>query len=186
MLRRRVWTGGPERDRAGDGDDVDDVGATGGLEGGEERTQAPDAAQVVDLDHFLEPPRIDRHETAARGHACVVHEQIDARMAFHDRCGHSLDVLAPADVTDLVLRAELLRKGAQPVLPPRQQDDVHLPRGEGAGDRFPDPARSPGDDGYRQTRTCRVAASVRPPASEATARKTCLPVEASRAFHEPE
>ena len=107
-------------------------------------------------------------------------------MALHDRRGNSSDVLATADVTDLVLRAELVREAAQPVLTPRKQDDLHLARREGAGDRLAYPARSPGDDGYRQTRTCRVAARVRPPTSEATARKTCLPVEARRAFHEPE
>jgi hypothetical protein len=81
-------------------------------------------------------------------------------MAPQHGCRRTLDVLALADVADLVFRAQLLRKRVQPILSSRQQNDLRVTCRECTGDRLADSARSAGDDRYRQTRTCRVAARV--------------------------
>jgi hypothetical protein len=107
-------------------------------------------------------------------------------MASEHGCCNALDVLTLADIADLVFRAQLLGKRAQPILSSRQQNDLRIACRECTCDRLADPARSTGDDGYLQTRTCRVAARVCPPASKATARSACFPVRAEPRFHEPE
>src|SRR5207248_8389463 len=77
---------------------------------------------------------------------------------------------------------------AQPVLPPRQQDELPAAGSELVRDRRADAARRPRDDRYtaqRQTRRWRDAENVRPPASVATASSVCGPRSAKRASHEP-
>jgi hypothetical protein len=90
----------------------------------------------------------------------------------HDSCD-AFHVFALADVAQFVLRTELGSETAQPVLAPRQQDEVPALSCQSARDRLADPTRRAGDDGYavyRQTLTCRVEAIVRPAASVAIAR----------------
>jgi hypothetical protein len=69
-------------------------------------------------------------------------------MTLHHRGRDSLDLVASADVTQLILGAELLRECAQPVLAARKQDRMPAPAGELPRDRRPDPARGARDDGY--------------------------------------
>jgi hypothetical protein len=45
-------------------------------------------------------------------------------MASQHGCCHALDVLALADVADLIFPAQLLRKRAQSILSSRQQNDL--------------------------------------------------------------
>lgn len=106
-------------------------------------------------------------------------------MTLDDRRCDAFDVIALGDVTDLVLGLQVVREGEEAVLPSSEEYDQGAASGESPRDRFADPARSAGDDSYRQTRTCRVAARVRPLASRATARSRCFPVEAAPRFHEP-
>jgi len=53
VLRRRIRPGWREGDRAGDRDDVHDVGASGRLEPGEKGPEHPDSAEVVHTQHLF-------------------------------------------------------------------------------------------------------------------------------------
>src|SRR5213593_1213484 len=106
-------------------------------------------------------------------------------MTLDDRRCDSFDVFTLGDVTDLVLGLQLVREDAQAVLPSGEEHNQRAASGESPRDRLADPARGSGDDPYRQMRTCRVAARVRPLASRATARSRCFPFEAEPRFHEP-
>ena len=78
VLRCRVGAGRGNRDRARDRDDVDDVGRRSRLERGQERPQAPDAAEIV---RRASPPRSARRRprgSRARRDARVVDEQVNA------------------------------------------------------------------------------------------------------------
>jgi hypothetical protein len=66
VLGGGVRPGGSADDRAGDGDDVDDVGGPAGLEAREEGAQAPDSAQVVDARDLFDPVRVGGKEVASR------------------------------------------------------------------------------------------------------------------------
>jgi hypothetical protein len=75
------------------------------------------------------------------------------------RGGDTLHLVAPPDVADLELGAELLGQRAQPILAACEQHDVPPTVCERAGDRFPDPTRGARDDGdslYRQALTPRA------------------------------
>ena len=109
-------------------------------------------------------------------------------MPFQHRSCDAFHVFALADVAEFVLRTELGSETAQPVLVPRQQDELPALSCESARDRLADPTRRAGDDGYavyRQTLTCRVEAIVRPAASVAIARSACRPAGERCVFHEP-
>ena len=64
----------------------------------------------------------------------------------HGSCD-ALHVFALADVAQFVLRTELGSETAQPVLVPRQQDQLPALSCESARDRLADPTRRAGDDG---------------------------------------
>jgi hypothetical protein len=175
VLRRRVRPGRAIGDRPGDRDDVDHVRPSCGFERRQEGPQAPDRAEVVDAQHFLEPVEVDLGEAAPSGDAGVVHQQLEPGVALAHLRGHALDVLAPADVAQLVLRTQLVGKRMEAVLTPCEQHELPAARGERARDCRTDPARGPGDDADArqwQTRRLRVAENVRPPASVATAVST--------------
>ena len=80
VLRRRVR---PDGHGACDGDDVDDVRAP--AEPGQERERRPDRAEVVDVDHLLDPLRLCVEVAVARADAGVVHQQVDVRVALRAR-----------------------------------------------------------------------------------------------------
>ena len=94
-----------------------------GLEPGQERAQAPDAAEVVRPHHVLDRGSPSRKLVRA-GNAGVVHEQVNARMALEDARGHALDRLPVGDVAHLVLAADLLGERPQPILASGEQHAV--------------------------------------------------------------
>jgi hypothetical protein len=111
-------------------------------------------------------------------------------MSLHHSSGDAFDLVAAADVAELILGAELLGQRSKSVLAAREQDGVPATCRERAGDRLSDPARAARDDGdalmlYRQTLTSRVAKKLRPAASVASALSLCRPAETSRVPHEP-
>ncbi len=112
-------------------------------------------------------------EARSAGDAGVVDEQADAPVAFHHRRGDTLDVLAVAHVTHLVLGPERFCKRSQPLLTAGEEHDAATALRERTRNRRADPARRSRDNRdvvrQRQTRTSRVAARVLPPASVATA-----------------
>ena len=124
---------GGDGDGARDRDDVDDVAtARAASRPGQERAQAPDAAEVV---RRASPPRSASgrasKKLARAGDAGVVDEQLrSAGCRSSTRAAVALDRLAVGDVADLVLAAELLRERAQPLLAPREQHAVPAARGE--------------------------------------------------------
>src|SRR4029079_8898170 len=146
--------------------------------------QAPDAAEIVRAQHLLQPVGLDLREAGPARDAGVVHEQVDLRMPPGNGLGKSFHLVALRDVAELVLGSELLGERPQPILATRHQDKLPPVLRELAADRLADPARGSGDNGYRQTRTFLAAATSRPPASVATARRTCGPVGTSLVPHE--
>src|SRR5262249_57040998 len=110
VLGSGVGTGGAGGDSAGGGGDVHDVGRSLGEQAGQERAQAPDAAEVVHAGDELDPLRVPVDETRPRGNACVVDEQPDPGMAFEHRGGDAVDGFTVADVADLRLAADLVRQ----------------------------------------------------------------------------
>ena len=141
VLRSGVGAGGSEGDDPCDRHDVDDVRAR--LQPRVERTYEPDAAEVVRLQHGLDPLRFEAEEVSATGDARVVDQQVDGRVARQDRCGRPVDVTPVGDVAELVLAAELGGQSFQPLLPAGDQHAMpavprQLPRGLGA-----DPADAP-------------------------------------------
>ena len=95
-------------------------------------------------------------------------------MPLHDRRCGTLDGGSVGDVADLVLAAELLREGPEPVLPPGEEDAAKAAACKLARDRGADAARRAGDDGYLQSRTVSRALAVRPVAAVATAKSLCV------------
>jgi hypothetical protein len=190
MLGRRVRACRRERDRSSDRDDVHDVGSARRLERRQESPQTPDRPEVVDAQHFLQSLEIDRREAGTTGNSRIVHEQLQLRMPLSHSCCDTLNVVAAADVAQLVLAVELLRERAQPVLAARDQHRVPAGCGQRARDRRPDPAGGARDDGnalvlYRQTLTSRVAERFRPAASVASALKECRPAGTRLVPQEP-
>src|SRR6266511_810381 len=91
-------------------------------------------------------------------------------MSFHHGSGDAFDLVAAANVAELILGAELLGQRSEPVLAAREQDRMPATCRKRAGDRLPDPARAARYDGdalvpYRQTLTSRVAERRRPAAT---------------------
>src|SRR5262249_11252605 len=162
-----------ECEGAGDGDDVDDVGRTRGLERGQERAQGPERAEVVRPDDELDPLGIAGQQIGAAGDSGAVDEQLHRRMAFADARRHRVDGLAVGQVAELVLAAELLGQEAQTILSARQQNAEPVPGGELARERRADAARCAGQYGYLHTRTLRLAVAVRPAPSRAVALSVC-------------
>lgn len=77
-------------------------------------------------------------------------------MPLQHGSGDALHLFAFADVAQLVLRTELTGESTQPVLVPRQQDELPSLNRKSARDRLADSTRRAGDDGYavyRQTLT---------------------------------
>ena len=136
-----------ERHGAGDRDDIDDVRVARGLQAGQERAQAPDPAEVVDLRDPLDQLRVDVREPAAGRDARVVDEQVDRRVPLEDRRCRALDVLALGDVADLDVRAivDLGRERAEPILAPRDEDAPPAAAAQLPREGFADPARRSGD-----------------------------------------
>ena len=95
-------------------------------------------------------------------------------MSLEDRGGNAVDRLPVGDVEELVLAAELLREGPEPVLPPGEEDAAKAAACKLARDRGADAARRAGDDGYLQSRTVSRALAVRPVAAVATAKSRCV------------
>ena len=147
MLGGRVGAGRSERDRPGDGHEVDDVGlparGDGGLEAGEERAGTPHRAEVVDLHHLLDPLCVDGEEGASRRDARVVDEQVHRRVSLEDARGGSLDGRAVGDVADLGLAPDLVGERAQPILAARDEHAAPSLFREEAGGRLADPGRRP-------------------------------------------
>ena len=67
-------------------------------------------------------------------------------MALADLLGDRLDPRPVADVADVMLRPDLVRDPAQPLLVPGEQDQLPALLCERARDRRADPARAAGDD----------------------------------------
>ena len=146
VLRRGVRAGGPERDRSGDRDDVDDVRRGRGLEPRQERAQAPDAAEVVGAHHLLDPVDVGRDEVAAARDARVVDEQLHARDGARAPPPATRSTASPVgDVADLGLAAELGRERLDPVAPAGEQDREPAVAREPPRERLADPRRGAGD-----------------------------------------
>jgi hypothetical protein len=153
------------------------------LEAGQERSQAPQAGEVVRPDHALDELGLDRQEVAAAGNASVVREQVHLRMPLEHARRDALDRLAVRDVADLVLAVEFLRQPAQPVLAAGKQHAAPSVLCESSSERRADPARRAGDDRYLQTRTLRDVRASRPAASRTTAVSVCRPFFALTVRH---
>ena len=69
-------------------------------------------------------------------------------MPCQHRRRHTLDLFPATDVADVVLASELLGECAQTVLATGEQHQLPAFTCERAGDRFADPTRRAGDDGY--------------------------------------
>src|SRR4051794_24776331 len=110
MLRRGVRARYRECERAGDRDDVDYVGGSSGLERREERTQAPDAPEIVRPHDILDRRRIALEEARAARDAGVVREQRDRGMSLEDSPGGLVDGVSVGDVAHLGLSADLIGK----------------------------------------------------------------------------
>jgi hypothetical protein len=111
-------------------------------------------------------------------------------MSLRDNRSHAFDLVAAADVAQLVFCVELLRECPQAVLATRDQDRVPAACGQRAGDRCADSAGRARDDGYavvlyRQTLTSRVAERFLPAVSAASALSACRPAGTSRVPQEP-
>ena len=96
--------------------------------------------------------------------------------------GHAVDGLPVADVADHVLTADLARDLRQALLVARDENAVPALPGKPPGDRGADARAAACDDGYRQTRTTRVASTRLPPICT-TARSVCSPGFAPRVCH---
>jgi hypothetical protein len=86
-------------------------------------------------------------------------------VATRDLGCDALDVGSVRDVAALVLGSDLGGDLAQAFLAAGEQDELPAARGESAGDRRADPARTAGDDddaAQRQTRTVRFACAWPP------------------------
>src|SRR5690348_12797767 len=90
-----------------------------GLKAGEQRAEAPDAAEVVRLQRRH---RVAVEEGRARRDAGVVDEDRERRMPVEYPLRRRVDCRAIGDVADLVFAVELLRERAQTVLATREQD----------------------------------------------------------------
>src|SRR6266545_5835992 len=111
-------------------------------------------------------------------------------MSFQHGSCDAVDLVAAANVAELVLGAELLGQRSKPVLAAREQDGTPATCRERAGDRLPDPPRAARDDGdalvlYRQTLTSRLAERLRPAASVAAPLNMCRPAATRRVPHDP-
>ena len=151
MLRGRVRAGGREGDRPGDGDDVHDVRAARGRgcapQAGHERARAPDAAEVVRLDHALDGLGRRRDEGPASGNARVVDEQRDRGMPLEDARRDLVDLGAVAHVAHLPLGADLARDRLETVGATREEHAVPAPLRELARRRLADARGGSGDHG---------------------------------------
>jgi hypothetical protein len=165
VLRRRVRALGED---ARDGDDVDDVRAR--LEARQEGERRPDRAKVVDVDHELDPLGVAVEVVRAAGDACVVDEQIDARVALEDTCRSRFDGGTVADVARLVLICRRRR--------PREADYERASALERLHDLGPDARRGAGEYGYLgylQILILRAEAAVLPAASVSVAASRWVP-----------
>jgi hypothetical protein len=126
--------------------------------------RAPDAAEVVRLDHRLDPLGLEGEEVAATGDARVVDEEIDARVPLEDGGGGAVDVLTVGDVTELVLAAQLGRERLEPLPTPRHEHAVPPSARKLARCRLADPARGAGDHRHVHAgdATCRRARRAAP------------------------
>ena len=131
------------------------------LQPGLERADAPDAAEVVRSQHRLDPLRLEREEAATTGDACVVHEQVDARMPLEDGRGGPVDLLPVGDVAELELASELERERFEPLLPPGDEHAIPAARDELARRCLSDAARRAGDDGRLHGATLRISNAMK-------------------------
>ncbi len=115
----------------------------GRLERGEERTQAPDSAEVVRVASPARSAPARRRGSAAARDAGVVDEQADPWMALDHRRRGPFDGGAVADVADLELGADRLRQRAQLLGAAREQDAVPAARGELRAVASPMPVEPP-------------------------------------------
>ena len=142
VLRGGVRAGRREGDRASDRDHVDDVRSAlggGGAEAGQERAQAPQAAEVVHVHRPLDALRVDVEEAAAGRDAGVVHEQVDRRMTLEDSRGDRVDLLPVGHVADLPFAADLPGERLEQLLPACQEDAVPAAAVERTRGRLSDP-----------------------------------------------
>jgi hypothetical protein len=163
VLRGGVRARGQRGHRPRDGGDGDDVGGRPALEEGQERAQAPDAAEVVHVGHRLDPLGRELEEAAAGRDPRVVHEELDGRVPLADAPRHLVDLRAVTDVADLRFRAELARDPLEALAPPGEQHAAPSVSGEPAREGGPDAARPARDDGdaHVRVRSRRHRAKVR-------------------------
>jgi hypothetical protein len=135
-----------ERHRTGDRDDVDDVRGRAAPEAGCEGAQAPDAAEVVDRGHPLDPLGVDVEEAAAGGNARVVDEEAERRVTGEDAGGDLVHLRPVGDVADLPLPADLPGDPLQPLGSPGEQHAAPPAPGELARGRLADPRGGARDD----------------------------------------
>ena len=143
---------GPDRDEAGDRDDVHEVRALAEprLEGAER----PDRAEVVDADDRLEDLRVAVEEGLPRRDSGVADEQVDARVALEHAGRDALDRGAVADVAGLVLVGVGRRATREP---------DHMPA---VGPQLPAERRSDPRRGSRDDRDAHPQATVAEPRIE--------------------
>ena len=162
MLRGGVRTRGSERDGSRDRDDVDDVGASGSFKRGKQRPQAPDAAEIVRPQDFLDALRLDRREAASPRNARIVDEQVDRRVTSLHSFGQLFHRVAVTDIAALDLGvSDLLRQRLQALRAAGDEYTTPVTCRESARDRGTDAARRTRYDCdaryLLQTRTPRVA-----------------------------
>ena len=133
-------------DRARDRDDVDDVGGRSRFEAGQERPQAPDAAEVVRPHHVLDPLRVAGEEVVAPREPALFTSRWMRGMTLEDACGTSSTACSIGDVADLELAADLLGERPQSVFAAREQHAVPPSLRERARELCTDAGGGAGDD----------------------------------------
>ena len=103
------------------------AGRRGRLDPGHEGARAPDTAEVVDAGHPLDQVEVRPQERPAGGHAGVVDEEVDRRVALEHAGRERPDGLAIADVAHLHLAPDLVREGAQQLLAARHERRSAIP-----------------------------------------------------------
>src|SRR4029453_14041317 len=103
--------------------------------------------EVNGLDDLLGLLRLELEKAASARETRVVHEEPDRGMSLRDPGGDLVHLRAVGDVARLGLRADLCRHLLEPLGSAGDEAAVPASRGEKAGGRSSDSARSSRDDG---------------------------------------
>ncbi len=144
------------------------------LQPGQERSQTPDAAEIVRLHHGLRRRRRERSTRPAT--PALFTSRWTLGVALEDAGGRALDRVSVGDVAQLVFAADLLGERSQPVFATREEHAAPAAAREQPGDLRADAGRRARDDGYPlHARAVSRTEAVRPFAPTAVATSTCLP-----------